>query len=44
MDPDDFTIFEITQKSDSEIVLTLCGFPHGYFNEIGREMILRKKQ
>jgi len=44
VDPDDFTIFEITQKSDSEIVLTLCGFPHGYFNEIGRKMTLKKKQ
>ena len=44
VDSGDFTIFEITQISNAEIFLTLCGFPSGYFNELGRKFLLRKKQ
>ena len=44
VDPNDYTTFEITKKSNSEIVLTLCGFPPDRFNEIGRKFLLLKKQ
>ena len=44
VDSDDYTTFEITKKSNSEIVLTLCGFPPDRFNEIGRKFLLLKKQ
>ena len=44
VDSDDYTTFEITKKSNSEIVLTLCGFPSDRFNKIGRKFLLIKKQ
>ena len=44
VDSGDYTTFEITKKSNSEIVLTLCSFPSDRFNKIGRNFLLIKKQ
>lgn len=44
VDSGDYTTFEITKKSNSEIVLTLCSFPSDRFNKIGRKFLLIKKQ
>ena len=40
----DYTIFEVTPKNNSEITLTLCGFPPNYINKKGRKFSLIKKQ
>ena len=43
-DPNGYSTFEITRSSNSEIVLTLCSFTSGEFDQVGRKMILKKKQ
>ena len=43
-DPNGYSTFEITRSSNSEIVLTLCSFTSGEFDQVGRELILKKKQ
>ena len=44
VDSGDYTTFEITKMSNSEIVLTLCGFPSNSFNKMGRIFFLKKRQ
>ena len=39
-----YSTFEITRSSNSEIVLTLCSFTPGEIDQVGRKMILKKKQ
>ena len=43
-DPNGYSTFEVTRKSDTEIVLTLCSFPPDTFDTVGRELTLIKKQ
>ena len=43
-DPNGYSTFEITRSSNSEIVLTLCSFTPGEIDQVGRKMILKKKQ
>ena len=43
-DANGYSTFEVTRKSNSEIVLTLRSFPPDTFDTIGRELILTKKQ
>ena len=43
-DPNGYSTFEITRSSNSEIVLTLCSFTPGEIDQVGRELILKKKQ
>ena len=43
-DPNGYSTFEVTRKSNSEIVLTLRSFSPDTFDTIGRELILIKKQ
>ena len=42
--PNGYSTFEITRSSNSEIVLTLCSFTPGEIDQVGRELILKKKQ
>ena len=43
-DPNGYSTFEVTRKSDTEIVLTLCSFPPEEIDQIGRKLTLIKKQ
>ena len=42
--PNGYSTFEVTRSSNSEIVLTLCSFASGVFDQIGRKLTLKKKQ
>ena len=41
--PNDYTTFEVTKKSSSEIVLTLYSFSANYLNKKGRIFLLKRK-
>ena len=44
VDSSEYTTFEIKKKSNSEYILTLCGFPPESYNNTGRIFFLKKKQ